>query len=71
MERPTTGTSYPTIDDRDVENIDIPILPDEIRKKIAFLVQQSHEARKKSKDLLEQARTRVEKAINESASNFG
>jgi type I restriction enzyme, S subunit len=63
MERPTTGSSYPTITDNDVQNIIIPILPMEIQKKIADLVKKSHEARKKSKELLEEAKRKVEELI--------
>jgi restriction endonuclease S subunit len=63
MERPTTGTSYPTINDKDVENIKVPILSDEIQQKIASLIQQSHKARKRAKELLEEAKRKVEEAI--------
>ncbi|HEY1835270.1 MAG TPA: restriction endonuclease subunit S [Candidatus Saccharimonadales bacterium] len=45
LERPTTGTSYPTVTDKDVENLVIPILPKATQIKIAELVKQSHEAR--------------------------
>ena len=60
MERPTTGTSYPTIIDTDVENILIPILSKSVQQKIAELVQKSHESRKKAKELLEEAKRKVE-----------
>ena len=63
MERPTTGTSYPTINDKDVENIKVPILSDKIQQKIASHVQQLHEARRKAKELLEEAKRKVEEAI--------
>jgi len=63
LERPTTGTEYPTIRDKDVENILIPILPLKTQQEIASLVQQSHEARKKAKKLLEEAKRKVEEAI--------
>ena len=63
MERPTTGTSYPTITDADVENIQIPILPRSMQEKIAELVRQSHESRKKAKALLEEAKHKVEELI--------
>ncbi|MDA2919913.1 restriction endonuclease subunit S [Desulfobacterota bacterium AH_259_B03_O07] len=63
MERPTTGTSYPTINDKDVESIIIPILPESTQQKIAPLIQQSHEARKKAKELLDIAKSAVEIAI--------
>lgn len=63
MERPTTGTSYPTITDQDVEDLSIPILPKTKQQKIADLVRKSHESRKKAKDLLEQAKQKVEELI--------
>lgn len=63
LEKPTTGTSYPTVTDEDVENLLIPILPIKIQEKIAELVRKSHEARKKSKELLEEAKRRVEEMI--------
>ena len=63
MERPTTGTSYPTITDEDVESIVIPISPKSIQQKIAELVQKAHESRKKAKELLGEAKHRVEEMI--------
>lgn len=63
MERPTTGTSYPTITDQDVENLLIPILPKAIQEKIADFVRLSHSARQKSKELLESAKKKVEELI--------
>jgi type I restriction enzyme S subunit len=63
LEKPTKGTSYPTIEDLDVERLQIPLLPLETQQKIASLVQQSHEARKKAKELLEVAKRAVEIAI--------
>lgn len=62
-ERPTTGTSYPTITDEDVENIWIPDLKIEIQLKISDLVIKSHMASKKSKELLEEAKRKVEEMI--------
>ena len=63
LEKPTTGTSYPTVTDEYVENIEIPILPEKIQQKIADLVRRSHEARKKAKELLEEAKRKVEELI--------
>ena len=48
-----------------VKRLQIPILPLEIQQEIASLVQQSHEARKKAKELLELAKRAVEIAIEE------
>jgi len=66
LEKPTTGTEYPTLNDKDIENLLIPILPDSIQQQIAKLIQQSHEARKKAKELLEEAKQRVENLIEAS-----
>ena len=63
LERPTTGTTYPTVTDRDVENIIIPILLTETQQKIAELVRESHEARKRAKELLEKAKGKMEEMI--------
>ena len=46
-----------------IKNLQIPILPPKTQQKIAKLVQQSHEARRKAKELLEEAKRKVEKAI--------
>lgn len=46
-----------------LENFLIPILPKETQEKIAELVRKSHEARKKSKELLEEAKRKVEEMI--------
>ena len=46
-----------------IKNILIPILPKPTQQKIADLVQKSHEARKKAKELLEEAKQKVENAI--------
>lgn len=63
LEKPTTGSSYPTVDDEDVEKLLIPVLPEPIQQRISALVHQSHEARKKAKGLLEEAKRKVEEAI--------
>lgn len=65
LEKPTTGSSYPTVNDADIENLIIPILPAITQQKIANLVLQSHEARKKARELLEQAKREVEKLIED------
>ncbi|MFC1757010.1 restriction endonuclease subunit S [Patescibacteria group bacterium] len=63
MMRHNVGTSYPVIKDEDILNLKVPILPKETQQKIAGLVKESHEARKKSKELLEQAKQKVEDLI--------
>ena len=56
LEKPTTGTSYPTVTDEDIEELIIPILSKSVQQKIADLVRQSQQARKKAKELLERAK---------------
>ncbi len=46
-----------------IKNVLIPILPIETQKKISELVIAAHEARKKSKELLEEAKRKVEEMI--------
>ncbi len=46
-----------------IKNLQIPILPKSTQEKIADLVKQSHEARKKAKELLERAKQKVEELI--------
>jgi hypothetical protein len=48
---------------KEIKEFIIPILPPETQQKLASLIQQSHEARKKSKKLLEIAKRAVEIAI--------
>ncbi len=49
-----------------IKRLQIPLLPPETQQKIASLVQQSHEARKKAKELLEKAKIILENAIENS-----
>ena len=46
-----------------IKNLIIPILSTDIQKEISDLVRKSHEARKKSKELLEEAKRKVEEMI--------
>ena len=48
-----------------IKNVLIPILPKSTQQKITDLVRQSHEARKKAKELLEEAKQKVEKLIEQ------
>jgi restriction endonuclease S subunit len=63
LKKPTTGTSYPTVTDEDVENLLVPVLPVATQQKIADLVRKSHEARTKAKESFEEAKHKVEKII--------
>lgn len=48
-----------------IKNLLIPILPKPIQLKIADLIHKSYEARKKAKELLEEAKRNIERAIEE------
>jgi len=65
IERDTGGSVIFHWRPEQVENLLIPILPKLTQQKIADLVQKSHEARKKAKELLEEAKRKVEKLIEE------
>ncbi|MBI2888378.1 MAG: hypothetical protein HYY10_00455 [Candidatus Liptonbacteria bacterium] len=45
----------------------VPVLPKTTQKKIAELVRQSHAARKKAKELLEEAKCKVEEMIEKTS----
>jgi len=57
------GTILTAVPKEAIKNILIPILPKSTQQKIALLVRQSHQARRKAKKLLEEAKQRVEKMI--------
>ncbi len=63
FEKWSTRTAQPKISETQVNNFLIPILPIETQKKISELVIAAHEARKKSKELLEEAKRKVEEMI--------
>lgn len=50
-----------------IESLLVPILPLSTQQKIADLVKKSHQARKRSKELLEEAKRKVEEMIEKSA----
>lgn len=66
--RPSTGTQYPTIVDDDVKNIIVPDLNCEVISFIAEKVDESHKQRKSAKSLLEEAKIKIEKMIEENIS---
>jgi len=63
LEQPSTGTEYPTITNEDVEDIKVPILPKSSQQEISDLVRKSQVARKKAKELLDEAKRKVEELI--------
>jgi len=67
IEKKKAQTGQPKISDSDIKSLKIPILPFETQQKIASLVRQSHEARKKAIALLDEAKRRVEEEIENQA----
>jgi restriction endonuclease S subunit len=63
FEKESSQTAQPKISDSQIRDFYIPILPKPIQQKIADLVLESHETRAKAKQLLEQAKNKVEKLI--------
>lgn len=63
LKRECSGTILTAVPSDALRKIVIPILPEKVRKKIASLVQQSHEARRKSRELTDEAKRKVEEAI--------
>ena len=63
IEKKKAQTGQPKINNSEIKSIIIPILPKLTQQKIADLVQKSHQARKKAKELLEEAKFKVEEMI--------
>ncbi len=63
FEKQTAGTILTAVPKEAVKNIVVPKVDKSIQQKIADLVQKSHETRSKAKQLLEQAKSKVENLI--------
>lgn len=63
FERNYSGSVQQYVYPAKIKEILIPVLPKSIQGKIADLVRKSHEARKKSKELLEEAKRKVEEMV--------
>jgi len=63
VERDSGGSVITHWRPEQIKNLLIPLLPLETQLKIASLVQRSHEARRRAKELLEEAKRKVEEAI--------
>ena len=63
FEKEMSQTAQPKISDSQVKSFYIPTLSEATQQKIAELVKQSHEARRKAKSLLEEAKHKVEELI--------
>ncbi len=58
-----SGTILTAVPKESIKDILIPVIPRQIQQKIAEFVKASHQARKKSKELLEEAKRKVEELI--------
>ena len=63
IERAAGGSIIAHWKPEQIKKLQVPILPKSIQRKITLLVQQSYEARKKAKELLEEAKRKVENLI--------
>jgi hypothetical protein len=63
LKKKCSGTILTAVPKESLRDIVIPILPSSVQQKIVSLVQQSHEVRRKAKELLEVAKRAVEIAI--------
>ncbi len=63
MIRNSRGSVQQRLNQETLKGLVVPILPSEIQQEIASLIQQSHEARRKAKELLEEAKRKVEQEI--------
>lgn len=63
LEKRCAGTILTAVPKESINDILIPVLSKPIQQKIAELVRQSHAARKKAKELLEEAKHKVEEMI--------
>ena len=69
IQREFTQTAQPKISNTSLENILIPKINSATQEQIALKIQKSFSLRKKSKDLLESAKIKVENAIEQFCSN--
>ena len=67
FQQQSTGGILSAVPDSRLRNIIVPKLPDKLQQKIRDLVLRSHSAKKKSQELLGQAKARVEQLIEEAA----
>ena len=63
--KPNSGTSYPTLNDNDILDFPIPLISEEKQAEIKRKVAESFRLRKRSKELLECAKSAVEIAIEQ------
>jgi len=69
LKRECAGTILTAVPNESLKRILVPVLPPETQQKITSLIQQSHGARRKAKRLLEEAKSKVEQAIEAASLN--
>ena len=69
FEQKQAQTAQAKISDDELKTVLIPVLPKQKQQEIADLVKKSHQARKKSKELLEEAKRKVEEMIEKGGEN--
>lgn len=65
LKKQTAGTILTAVPKDSFKNLLLPILSQSVQQKIVSLVRQSHDARKRAKELLEKAKQKVEEMIEE------
>lgn len=71
LEKQCAGTILTAVPQDSLRDIFVPVLPISTQQKIAELVRKSHGARKRSRELLEEAKRRVEEMIEKEAERSG
>lgn len=67
--RPVVGAMYPTLKKEYIDELIIPIIPEQSQKQISDLVKQSFSLCKESKELIEKAKKEIEEFIEKSNQN--
>lgn len=70
LKKECAGTILTAVPNESLKRILVPLLPPETQQKITSFVQQSHEARRKAKQLLEEAKRKVEQMIESASGSF-
>lgn len=63
IEKKKAQTGQPKISNNEIKEIKIPLVPPQTQQKIALLVKQSHKERRKSKEIFEEAKRKIEEVI--------
>ena len=69
LKKHCSGTILTAVPSESLQKMFVPTIPKPTQQKIGDLVRKSHEARKKSKELLEEAKRKVEEMIKKGNEN--